>query len=454
MFRNYRTFAAVVCPLLSSCTIENGLSSMDKADEPEDVGGIDTGYMPPWDEDCVSVDSSQMVEPANGWTESSVCSFWDDPIDLNVELGNMKVTSMKIVGTGSSQSPGSNDIRFVAVKRKDDGSGLYPDDANYVTADVTADPNTAGAWVAEFGSGDLGTLDNCSPNCVWKAWYVEINDQTSVAADTCDDYLPEIEVCMDWEMTNGKRHAPSNSTCSAGSGRFQLLPFRQFDKDEDGNKSVVLRAVQKSGTGALTGSAWITDIDLVTDQGETIRVVKKNMDYAFDATDSLLDANNVSIALQSTNDFQEGFITGSAPFVLQEVAGDTTANFVVDMEWTCGSLQAHEDLTPSQGFSFALSDLDCVQSWPQRFTFRPKPYISPKYAQVEIYGTLNDRIRIALEPNSSSGYDFSFDRAGLKFEGSLNSYNAANGASVTVDELSFAGVDLCTTGTYTADAED
>lgn len=104
---------------------------------------------------------------------------------------------------------------------------------------------------------------------------------------------------------------------------------------------------------------------------------------------------------------------------------------------------------PSSTF---LTDIGCIVSWPQEFTFRPTPHFGPKSIFSEQYGSFKDRMMVPLVPNGN-GYDFEIDLRDLQIQGKLNSFNA-NSASLQVVSAELDGATICNAGTYSIPAED
>lgn len=310
---------------------------------------------------------------------------------------------------------------------------------------------SGGDWLVS--REDVGNLNGCAGECVWQNTVVEIQDPTRTAAETCGDYTPDIEVCTTWLEQSPTRSAPVESTCEAGSGRFRLIPRRLVNKDADAYASVIMTPIQISGTGALTGEAWITSLDIVEDQGKTLRILKPNRNFHFNGTtDMLEEKNTVSLLLLAENDFIVGKISGGAPIVVEEIAIATTPDFEVDLTWSCGTVPVAGERHPSQGYMVSPADLDCTGDWVQEFTLRPIPYLSPQWLHAERYGHVEDREAIKLTPAVAGGYNFDHKRGVVRFRGNISSMSP-NGATLTVTEASVAGVNVCDTGTYSLTPE-
>ena len=400
---------------------------------------------------CVTLETcGQISDPGLGWTNETVCSasgggIWGD-------VGYRTLVAFEVTGSAARVPPD-----YVRVVAQDCTSGVaeYPAEENYRSANDISASTTASGW--EVNSTLLGNLNSCYPNCDWCEAVLEIQDDDAVANDDCGSYEPSssydpIELCLIFQEASGARSAPVDSTCVAGSGRFQLIPRRLIDRDDDSSSSVILSPVQVSGSGALTGHAWITDLDIVEDQDQDLRVIKPNAQFRFDSADTLVDQAVVSLPLQATNDFTSGAVSGGAPFVAVEILDTTTADFVVDLQWTCGTLPPSAERVPYQGYTVSPEDLGCTCSWVQELTVRPFPHAVPKYLDIERYGHVEDRVRVRLEA-VPAGHDFDHRIGTLRLRGTLTSYDS-NSATIDLDEASVDGVNICTTGTYTLPAED
>jgi len=305
---------------------------------------------------------------------------------------------------------------------------------------------TTGDWTAGAAGAQVGSLNSCTPNCWWNGIHVEIQDNARADAEQCDEYIPEVDVCLTWLYTNSGRAAPVNSTCVPGSGQFQLIPFRTINRDQDSGRAAIMFPVQKSGTGVMTGTAWINNINIVKDQGLTLRVIHANKDYRFDENDSLITPNLVSSEVASTTTFWNGVVSGGAPFVLNEAPGNTQGDFVVDMSWSCATPLPHEEFQMSQGYTTSLNELGCIGGWSQKLTMRPIPFLSPTTLRLSPYGLVNDSIDFHLD--TQSGWVFAFSKGDISIDGELLTFDSQVGATVRLDKAEWFGVPICSPGTY------
>ena len=407
--------------------------------------------------DCELMDGEPgSVAPGLGWGSSAVCTFAHaGSLGTAYDLSDKELVGLQVKGLDSSPLP-SYDVRVVVdlCDPSFNDSCDYPNEYNLYSDDLSA-ASASGGWLAD-GSGKLGNL-NSKPRELRDSTHVEIRDTTRAAAapNTCGYYTSdsdaEVQACFDWSYTS-RRMAPVNSTCSAGSGEFQLVPRRRVNKDNDSSSSLSLVPVQISGSGTMTSAAWINQIHIVEDQGATLRVVKLNKSYAFSSSDHLVAPLDTVALMSSTTTFANGVLTGGAPFVVEEVPNSTTNDFRVDMTWTCDTLGDTEVVSPPQGYTFSLSDLGCYGSWPQKITIRPVPYGDAQSMQVELYGMVWGDLNPKLVENDGER-DFSFSRSGLQVSGALLSYDG-QGASIRLDSASYLGVNLCSTGTYSINPEE
>ena len=381
-------------------------------------------------------------------TDSSVCNAYTQAIEEPV--GARTLTDIRIYGTETSPVP-PDYVRLIAIKDVGGGASSYPSEDNYRSDNAFEAAVDGSGWKVDTAL--LGDLNSCSYECNWVALSVEIQDSTRTANDECTDYNPQIEVCLDFvETASAQRSMPIYAECEAGSGRFQLLPRRLIDHDGDGAFAAILTPIQISGTGRLTGDAWITAINLVEDQGKTLRVIKPNWAFRFDEADALVDKNMLSIILHATTPFLVGAVSGGAPIVLEEVPGTTKTNFQADLTWTCGTVPPQGERHPSAGYVVSPQALGCSNGWKQQFTVRPVPYLAPSHLYLERYGHVEDREPIRLSPAVGGGYAFDHRRGNIRLRGTLSSFTA-NTATVALAEASVGGVNVCVPGTYTLAAE-
>lgn len=328
----------------------------------------------------------------------------------------------------------------------------HPDNDSFVSGDLLA-TGAAGNWDAVASPGaDVGSLDDCGSGCDIAPW-IEIRDSVRAAAATCGEYRP-LYFCPEWVDVSPSRKTPAMTTCGAGSASFRLFPTAMYDRDGDGSHTLVLKAVQTSGTGAPTNAAWVTSITASQTQGQALRVVKVNQTFKIDGADQLVSPSAVSYTLStSATNFNQGIVSGVPTFIVTEVPGTTDVDFTVSMEWTCATPTDAEEVNPVQGYSFDLSDIGCDVSWPQKFTIRPRPTTNAAFMDVELYGSVAERRSVRLRP-VTGGQEFSHEIGGLVLKGKLISHSAQNGASIQFSEVSWDGISLCDAGTYNLPAEE
>jgi hypothetical protein len=188
-------------------------------------------------------------------------------------------------------------------------------------------------------------------------------------------------------------------------------------------------------------------LDIVEDEGQTLRILKPNANFRFNSSDLLVDKAIVSMPLLAQNDWSTGIVSGGAPLIGEEFAGTTDLDFQVDLEWSCGTVPVQGERHPTQGYILNPTTLGCDGSWKQLFTVRPVPYLAPKHLILERYGHVEDRETIPLT-TVQNGYSFDYRRGETRLSGRLSSYNG-NGATFVLNEATVADVDVCDAGTYT-----
>lgn len=73
---------------------------------------------------------------------------------------------------------------------------------------------------------------------------------------------------------------------------------------------------------------------------------------------------------------------------------------------------------------------------------------------LEPYGAAANHRTLVLEPVVGGGYKFNQIVGGLLMKGRINSFDANQGMSVTIDKVKYGGASLCTPGTYLLQPED
>jgi hypothetical protein len=144
---------------------------------------------------------------------------------------------------------------------------------------------------------------------------------------------------------------------------------------------------------------------------------------------------------------------GSTSFLLSEVHKDTIVDFIVDIDWTCGTVLTQEEVYPSQGYTFSLSDVGCVGSWPQKFTMRPLPFGAANRLSIERYGNYQGQETLFLTQGPNGEDLFSYQVGAIDIQGELISYDSTVGASIRIDVAEWDGYTVCTPGTYTLPVE-
>ncbi|HNH49028.1 MAG TPA: hypothetical protein PKY30_18430 [Myxococcota bacterium] len=269
---------------------------------------------------------------------------------------------------------------------------------------------------------------------------------TNTTINNCADLSP-MYFTFSTHSTASTAYTSSNAECAAGSGRFFLVPILRHNRDFDGSEHVAFLPIQKTGTGVMTRQAWISAITPVNlPSGGTLRVVKQVSLFTFNGEDALYNATNISTVLPSgTTNFGANVLRGDPPFVGEELNPSNITSYEVDMTWTCGTGGTPKTLP--QGYQFRLSDIGC--SGNQKFTLRYAT--NPKRVYLELYGSPNYQL---VEPTTttSTGEAFAFDKPTFQVDATVLSTSSTQ-ATVRIDEISLSGVELCTPGTYTFEAE-
>lgn len=411
--------------------------------------GCDPGKDPPTQTDDGAVPSTEYtgdLQPlpaltssgGNCVTNSGGMVSWD----------GVGITDHETVGYEGSLQPQLSSV-------KTGRSGACAQETAFVSTSVGSgaiDSRSGDTW--HTSTGDLtncyGTASSSSstpPRCD------SADDPNSCSGEYTVTIVPEGQhLCSEYDTVRidlspkammAMRRAPEDSDCASGSGRFKLVPAIYQNRDQDSGSTVQLLPFQVSGTGVMTGQAWVTQIDKVSaPTGKTIRVLKTDAAYGFDSSDALANASTVSIAITSQHAISSGVVSGNPPFVLEEIADADFSAASVDMTWSCGSGAA--SVSPSQGYSFSLEDIGCDGAL-QRMTIRVPT--SPNRLEIEQYGNPNWSY-VTPTTTVQDGKAFSVGLGDFNMDGVVLSAGGSN-AQVRLDNIQFGGVDICTTGTYT-----
>lgn len=195
----------------------------------------------------------------------------------------------------------------------------------------------------------------------------------------------------------------------------------------------------------MTRLASVTSITKVTGASATLRVLRSRAPYDFTAQDQLTNAASISTVISGTHTFSAGVVPGNPIFVAEEVAEADLDGYTVDMTWSC---PGGSGVTRPQGWQFRLSDIGCTgvtQKLTLRYTTNPKRVYLEQYGNSGVF---------VVEPTATttSGEAFAIELGRLTIDGVLLSHNT-NQAQVRLDEVSWAGTNVCSTGTYTFQAE-
>lgn len=265
-----------------------------------------------------------------------------------------------------------------------------------------------------------------------------------VDEETCSDYDPA-RIELDLGVTYDARTSPE-ATCTAGSGRFVLFPRYLNDVDNDGEYQGVFDAVQISGTGKMRRADWVTEIELVEDNGNDLRVLKAGQTGRFNRSDQLLNANTVSAAITGTHMFSTGVIPGYPLFTANEIGFPGRWSMEVDMEWSCNGSPTTLSGLPT-GYIVPTETIGCdaVQDLVLRVLN------SPNRVHIEQYGYPQHKI-VVPTTTTPSGRRFVHEWNFFRLDATVESWNGSS-ATVRIDEMTWDGVDVCEEDTYVFQAE-
>ncbi len=298
---------------------------------------------------------------------------------------------------------------------------------------------------------DINTLANCfgastcgegEPNSCSGTYAVTIYPDASLDR-ICDDYDP-VRVELGTVDMGARRARNANAGCSAGTGTFQLIPMRARDKDDDDSYRVTLLPVMIAGTGVMTNAAWVTQIDIVEDQGNALKVVQPDEPIVWDPDDTL-GSTVGTFTLDAENPFDVEEVSGHPVFVVEEVDLDNVGQMQVEMAWSCGTAPT---VSQAQGYVISLNALDC--SLPEKLVMRT--YGNPLWVSFEQYGNPNYSLAVPTTPAGGDDLAFTVHVGLLEVEGTLLSHDSQD-AEVALTTITWDGVGICDEGTYVFNAE-
>lgn len=234
-----------------------------------------------------------------------------------------------------------------------------------------------------------------------------------------------------------------DTTCSAGSGRFALLPSYVGDLDDDDYEHGVYYAVQDTGTGTMTSMAWVTEIEVVDDDGLDLRVVHADELIGFDSSDVVVGRTSISTALTGTHNFSTGVITGHPAFVVEDIPAAQVPEIVVDMTWSCSS-SGGINYQVAQGYVLDLDEIGCDVE--QKLVMRPET----NFLRWQVYGDPTHDVK-TFTNTVPAGRTFSASHLGVAVTGVLTATTETY-ATLQLDTIKVGGVDVCTPDTYTLPA--
>lgn len=355
---------------------------------------------------------------------------------IQTQIDKVTVSS----GDAGSVFPGTSPVKFGRERL---------DTADVLWTEAREASGTTGSWSADWTGPQRLDINDVPASQEWLPM-VHIADP-SASESVCAAYAP-VEVCVAGSSTVANRTAPDDAECEAGSGRFALQPVQLTDHDEDGNVTVAFQALQTTGTGALTGLAWITEIAPVETQGAALRVMKVNQVLKVSPNDLIENATTRSFGIPSTGaTFSVGNVSGSTAFLAVEIDGDLPANLSVDLEWECGSGQEQSGPT-----GYRLDDQsfdDCAVEFAQQFVIRPN-FVSgePTNFRLMPYGIQGSWVTVPVD-EVGNAHVWEYDQLGFHASGTLDSWDAEE-LTLTLDSLTWEETELCESGTYTLSASE
>ena len=241
------------------------------------------------------------------------------------------------------------------------------------------------------------------------------------------------------------RMAPSPpADCTSGSGRFRMLVHDWADADGDGDAIGLLVPIMTSGTGVMTKHAWVDSIAVVTEDVDSLRVVDVDEGVRF-VDDALVDASSISTVLSGTTTFSSGEITGRPAIVAEGWSASGAPDVELDIAWTCSTDPFHYQPQPP-GYVFSLDDIGC--SWNQDVVVRNGPGRFLWQAR----GDATAELESPTTEDMYGNLEFTLTFGSFEMVGEATSVGPQS-ATFDLSSITYAGVPVCTTGTYTFPAE-
>ncbi|MCK6507962.1 hypothetical protein L6R53_32110 [Myxococcota bacterium] len=375
----------------------------------------------------------------------------------HVALG-VNILDFEVDGLDEGDVSGSPPSGYNVRARRESGP-CSPAASSWCEADGTPEADetwtTDPACTSETSAEGFMSLTNC-----WGTGYASGEDPCGAGdEESCDGlYLAEIQPdthsCSDFNpariefeyaATYDGATAPA-AGCTAGSGRFTLLPRYLADVDNDGDYQAVFDVVQSSGSGTMRRADWVTDIVLVEGQGRSLRVLRDGKTAAFNGSDQLINASTESTAITGTHTFSTGVIPGYPLFVTSETDLDDLYEMEVDLEWSCEASPGTVSGL-STGYIIPTETIGCgtVQDLVLRV------YNSPNRVHIEQYGYPQHKVVIPTS-NTPSGRRFVYDWNYFHLDATLEDWDSSS-ADIRIDQMKWDGTNVCDADSYTFQAE-
>jgi hypothetical protein len=210
--------------------------------------------------------------------------------------------------------------------------------------------------------------------------------------------------------------------CEAGSGTFLLPGYLK--------KQQLVRAIQMSGTGLMTGNASVTAISRASAR-QIVLSRRANVGSPETGVGSITGLNPGSFLVKDT------LVSG----------GNHPTPTRVNITWSCPSGPFTPPSDPIPAYEFTLEDVGCPVSWPQRFLLRPHDGgvgpTEPSWIETALYDRPGQRVGAQLV----GGEVFSWQVQGLKLDVALVDEDQS-GALIEVLRSDYGGIDVCEAGFY------
>lgn len=369
----------------------------------------------------------------------------------SVSAPNFRFTSSSLTVSGVAVDEHVQARQFREESTCNGRSLIEEPNVSRTTTGFTLQQNTSTSLFSYGACDPTAAGSGCEdPDACSGTYGADIYDSALVGIEGgCEELDGHAEIYLAW--ADGKSTpagAPPPTDCVSGSGRFKLWPYLMQDFDRDGSSSAVLAPMMVDGTGVMTGRSWISQISVINKpEGSSLRVIKPLVQFQFDGDDRLSNPAMSGYLLTASHSFSGGQLVGNPQFVFDEVDPGSLGTVEVDVSWTCDL--AMPVVSAPLAWKLKVADLSCSGLGEQLYSFRYDALHSR--VSFGLYGS--PYLQVYADAQSTvDGSAFTFEFNGAVVDGVILSYSTEQ-ATVRLDEVSYMGLPVCATGTYTLPGE-